>query len=279
MSKEETKKFFEELEKVDDSPDWDEVISVARNKNRYQIALIDELLEKSKAFSEGIREVLVRETLTIGPLLDDNPAATTYTVRNHIRESFLKLLERMDFIKNLNTKVEDDEISGVPHLIAQFGFIPSTFERRIKAWKNASEKTQGKPMETAKKKKELPRTDINRDDGYLLIGGEKIFIGSVRSGKFLLIETLCNPKFGTRRTAESVFEHIKTDRNKRDASYIDAYLGPRKKIDVIKSQFKEVQRAIRGYAYENGIMKSLLPQLSLKWDKDRNAWLEASGGT
>jgi hypothetical protein len=278
MSDENPKRLFEDIDKIDDSPDWDEVISVSRNRSRYQADIIEELLGKADAISEDLRGMSMRETLTIGPLLPDNPDATTYAVINHIKESFLKVLEQKGLIKGLGTNITDDA-SGASYVVAQFGFVPSSFKSGIKSWKAASTSEKKNAAEAPEKRGGSPTTQVIGDGGYLLIGKDKIFIGKATSGKFRLIETLCTPELGVRRTADAIFEYTKTNKNKSDASYKDAYLSPQKKETAIGFQFKEIKRAIRDYAKENGMKKLSVPQLTLKWDENRNAWLEVKRGT
>ncbi len=113
--------------------------------------------------------------------------------------------------------------------------------------------------------KDKPHTLIEKDNGYLILGGEKIQVGGCRTNKFRLLEALCTP-FGTAKTMDAIFEQMNT--NGRDETSADAYRGRSEKESAIKGTFKEVQRVISAHKKK---VKNI-PKLKLESDSLK-VWL------
>lgn len=125
MSREETHKFFDEIRKMDDSPDWGKIAIVAKEKTHYEQEIKDELFKLATTISEH-KDVLLRGEITVGPEFEDEPMYSTQEAINNLKRQFLKELESEDFISKLNFKSQRDSVSETDFLIAFFSYIPSS---------------------------------------------------------------------------------------------------------------------------------------------------------
>lgn len=113
-----------------------------------------------------------------------------------------------------------------------------------------------------------PKTKIIGEIGYLIFHGQKIKIGEFKDGKFRLIEMLCVP-FRKSNTIDLVFEYTKTnkDKNKIDSS-LDSFSDGRKiKLQLIRNQMKEINRAITNHVEKLKISKKFKYRLSIKCNR------------
>lgn len=96
--------------------------------------------------------------------------------------------------------------------------------------------------------------------GYLRFykTGPKILLGKVETRKYKLMETLSHP-FGTPKTVDSVFEAIRTTKDRIDGYLTDAYHSNRRKLEIINYTLKELQK-----------IKGLKSKITLTVNKDRN---------
>jgi|ERR1035437_6930446 hypothetical protein len=151
--------------------------------------------------------------------------------------------------------------------------FPEDFEEKYLAYKNRlgvapvqklviqaiSNKEDTKPVK--------PHTYLEDGKGYLILAGEKVYIGSSDTEKFRLIETLCNP-FGTAKTLDIVYSSVKA-KVSTDPSLNDSYLAPTKKKEALKQTFKEIQRAMSSHRVSG---KGKLPKVTFKTDSSK-VWL------
>jgi len=75
-------------------------------------------------------------------------------------------------------------------------------------------------------------------------------MGLTDSGKFRLLQTLCLPHFGAIKTLDEVFDFTYTNTKKKkelNKLSMPEYMSRTKKLDLIKGQFKELQRTIGSY--------------------------------
>jgi|GEM_PF-6529414 len=126
---------------------------------------------------------------------------------------------------------------------------------------------------------EKPSTVVDKSIGigYLLFHGERIEIGGLGTGRFRLVEILCD-HFGRAKTVDVVFDCVKTskDKNKLDSSLGSGYMGHARKLVIINNQMKEVNRAITNHMKLNSSKGSKF-RLRLKSDLKTNnkaVWLE-----
>lgn len=122
-----------------------------------------------------------------------------------------------------------------------------------------------------------PKTEANKNKGWLLFHGQKILIGASSTGKFKLVEILCD-NFGKAKTIDTVFNVIKVkkDKNKIDNSLSNAYTGDKRRLQLIQNQMKEVGRAINRHVKGKKITVFNF-RLALK-DDGKNVWLEETVG-
>lgn len=121
-------------------------------------------------------------------------------------------------------------------------------------------------------------TLIEKGFGYLIFHNEKILIGPLSSGKFKLVETLCSNGFHKGKTLERVFSDTKPqkDKNKKDNRLDSLYEGPIRKIELLKNQIREINRAINKHATQVGL-KDFNYRLTLK-SENNTVWIEQTVG-
>lgn len=114
--------------------------------------------------------------------------------------------------------------------------------------------------------------------GYLIFHGEKISIGEVNTGKFRLLETLCTMGLRKGKSINAVFDYIKTekDKNKSDQRLESLYQGRNIKLELIKNQMREINRAITEHVKKMKGKKIKL-RLKIKTEND-NVWMEERVG-
>jgi hypothetical protein len=144
-------------------------------------------------------------------------------------------------------------------------------------YREYSDINSGNALSTSTPNDTKPSTDIDSKIGYLLFHGERIEIGESRTGKFKLVEILCAP-FGKAKTVDVVFNCVKTnkDKNKTDSSLESDYTGLTRRLNLLKSQMREINRAITSHAKANSL-KKFKHRLALKTDHNTNnkiVWLE-----
>jgi hypothetical protein len=119
---------FGDIDKIDDSIEWDNIESIFKHKNRRKIEAVDELRERLEAISENLDSMPLNERFVIGPIVD-GPGAYEYEAANHILKNLFKNLERAKFLKNLSFSVIDEAIDGGhPELILEASF---SFNKKV----------------------------------------------------------------------------------------------------------------------------------------------------
>lgn len=114
--------------------------------------------------------------------------------------------------------------------------------------------------------------------GYLIFCGEKIPIGEISTCKFKLVETLCGMGLGRGKTIDVVFDYIKVekDKNKVDSRLESPFLASNRKLELIKNQMREVNRAITEYVKKRKLKKFKF-RLKIKSERN-NVWIEEKVG-
>lgn len=177
-----------------------------------------------------------------------------------ILENEFKLLNFLGFVNGENEEVADITFQEQKKLFE----LKKLIKKKLEKIESAKEETKSI---SARKN---PYVQVKNGMGFLFLSGEEIEIGKADTGKYRLLQSLCEPEFGMAKTIEGAFEAIKLERYFTKGSLRDPYLVRGKKIEIIKSQFKEIQRTISEYRRENGI-KNL--RLKMKIDTQK-VWLE-----
>ncbi len=123
-------------------------------------------------------------------------------------------------------------------------------------------------------------TRVESGIGYLILYSEKIPIGEAWTGKFRLVETMCDRGLGKSKTIDVVFDYIKVkkDKNKTDVRLEDSYLASNRKLELIDNQMREVNRAISEYVKNNGL-KRFKYRLKVESDpKNNTIWIKNKVG-
>jgi hypothetical protein len=146
-------------------------------------------------------------------------------------------------------------------------------------YRKYSDINSGNALSTNTPNDTKPSTDIDKNSkiGYLLFHDETIEIGESGTGKFKLVEILCD-HFGKAKTVDVVFDCVKAnkDKNKIDASLGSDYMGHARKITIMENQMREINRTITRHAKSNNL-KGFKYRLTLKSDRKSNnktVWLE-----
>lgn len=175
-------------------------------------------------------------------------------------------------IQSINTKIEEliSELSSN-------GMMPKDENISIKKEDKLEAPTINIGAESRTEEEII--TSIAEDGmGYFIFHGEKILIGEISTSKFRLIETLCNKGLQKGKTIDLVFDYIKVikDKNKSDANLDSPYLARNRKLELINSQIREINRAITEHVKQKSLKKI---KFRLKLKKDNNTvWIEEKVG-
>ena len=227
--------------------------------DRQKKALLDSLLQMAKDF--GPKNI----TATFEQL--GNSGAWTIDDQHHYR--FYETLFALERIGEIEIK----DIRGSEVIV-------SLEEQAIDPENNTSRKDRpARVLSPA----EYPITEASKDGlGYLIIQNHRIVVGESKSGKFKLLEILGNYKFGKSQNIETVFDSIKgnKDKNKIDSTLDNPYRASSRKLELLKNQTKEINRAIRDYKKKEKVI-DLDFQINLKTDKKihpKTVWFEKRVG-